>query len=48
MKKLVLISSLLLLGGCKESNTGLDKNVFNTSYDKCVEYLTNSLKAHPA
>ena len=25
MKKLVLISSLLLLGGCKESNTGLDK-----------------------
>ncbi|EXB42574.1 MULTISPECIES: hypothetical protein [Acinetobacter calcoaceticus/baumannii complex] len=45
MKKLVLISSLLLLGGCKESNTGLDKNVFNTSYDKCVEYLTNSLKS---
>lgn len=45
MKKIILLSLVLGLGGCKETNTGIDKKVFNSTYDKCVDYLTNSLKS---
>lgn len=45
MKKIILLSLVLGLVGCKETNTGMDKNLFNTSYDKCVDYLTDSLKS---
>ncbi|MDO7434602.1 hypothetical protein Q5X65_15815 [Acinetobacter baumannii] len=45
MKKIILLSLFLGLVGCKETNTGMDKNLFNTSYDKCVDYLTDSLKS---
>lgn len=45
MKKTILLGLVVLLGGCKEANTGVDKKVFNSTYDKCVDYLTNSLKS---
>lgn len=45
MKKIILLSLVLGLVGCKEANTGVDKKVFNSTYDKCVDYLTNSLKS---
>lgn len=45
MKKIILLSLFLGLVGCKETNTGMDKKLFNTSYDKCVDYLTDSLKS---
>ncbi|HAV5501275.1 TPA: hypothetical protein JI107_18220 [Acinetobacter baumannii] len=45
MKKIIFLSLVLGLVGCKETNTGMDKKVFNSTYDKCVNYLTNSLKS---
>ncbi|ENW97332.1 hypothetical protein [Acinetobacter dispersus] len=45
MKKIILLSLILSLTGCKEPNTEMDKTLFNTSYDKCVDYLTASLKS---
>lgn len=45
MKKIILLSLILGLIGCKEPNTEMDKTLFNTSYDKCVDYLTSSLKS---
>lgn len=45
MKNLILLCLVFGLIGCKESNTGLDKKIINTSYDKCIEYLTASLKS---
>lgn len=45
MKKIILLGLLAGLAGCKETSTGLEKSVFNTSYEKCVDYLTGSLKS---
>ncbi|MDO7441116.1 hypothetical protein Q5X54_12555 [Acinetobacter baumannii] len=45
MKKIIFLSLVLGLVGCKETNTGMDKKVFNSTYEKCVDYLTNSLKS---
>nr|WP_312824997.1 hypothetical protein [Acinetobacter oleivorans] len=45
MKKLLFLYLLVGLAGCKETQTGLDKNLFNTTYSKCVDYLTDSLKS---
>lgn len=45
IKRILVLSLIALLGGCKETNTGIDKKVFNSTYDKCVDYLTNSLKS---
>lgn len=33
------------LYGCKEDGTGLQKNVINTGFDKCKNYLSTSLKS---
>ena len=33
------------LSGCKEDGTGLQKNVINTGFDKCKNYLSTSLKS---
>ena len=35
----------LVLGGCAENKTGLQKNVINTGFEKCIDYLTSSLKS---
>ncbi|HFX6347954.1 TPA: hypothetical protein ACIFDL_002577 [Acinetobacter nosocomialis] len=45
MKKIVLLGLMALLVGCKEANTGLDKKIINTTYDKCADYLADSLKS---
>lgn len=48
MKKLLAVGVLwlgLVLGGCAENKTGLQKNVINTSFEKCTDYLTSSLKS---
>ena len=36
---------LVGLSGCKENETGLQKNVINTGFDKCKNYLSTSLKS---
>lgn len=45
MKKVLLLGLVVGLVGCKETNTGLDKELLNTGYDKCKEYLRASLKS---
>jgi len=45
MKRLLFSCLLIGLAGCKETQTGFDKNLLNTSYSKCVDYLTDSLKS---
>lgn len=48
MKKLLIagVAALgLVLSGCAESKTGLQKNVINTGFEKCTDYLTSSLKS---
>ena len=48
MKKIFLVGVLgfgLILGGCTENKTGLQKNVVNTAFEKCNEYLASSLKS---
>ncbi|NAR50103.1 hypothetical protein [Acinetobacter haemolyticus] len=45
MKKIILLSFVFGLIGCKESNTSLDKNLFNTTSEKCRDYLKASLKS---
>jgi len=45
MKKFLILSVLVGLSGCKESSTGLDKELLNTGYEKCKEYLSKSLKS---
>lgn len=48
MKKLLIagVAALgLVLSGCTESKTGLQKNVINTGFEKCTDYLTSSLKS---
>jgi len=44
MKKIILLSLALSVVGCTESNTSLDKNLFNTASDKCIDYLRDSIK----
>ncbi|QIC69820.1 hypothetical protein [Acinetobacter indicus] len=48
MKKLLIVGVAalgLVLSGCTESKTGLQKNVINTGFEKCANYLTSSLKS---
>jgi major membrane immunogen (membrane-anchored lipoprotein) len=48
VKKLLIagVAALgLVLSGCTESKTGLQKNVINTGFEKCTDYLTSSLKS---
>lgn len=45
MKRLVFLCLIVGLYGCKETQTGFDKSLFNTTYSKCVDYLTDSLKS---
>lgn len=45
MKKILISSILLFLAGCKENSTGMDKELFNSSYDKCRDYLSSALKS---
>lgn len=48
MKKILIAGVLgfgLVLGGCAENKTGLEKNAINTGFEKCSEYLTASLKS---
>ncbi|NAR56695.1 hypothetical protein GPS50_04335 [Acinetobacter haemolyticus] len=48
MKKILIAGMAalgLVLSGCTESKTGLQKNVINTGFEKCTDYLTSSLKS---
>lgn len=45
MKKTILLGLALCMVGCRESNTSLDKNLFNTASDKCKDHLRDSLKS---
>lgn len=45
MKKILLAGVVLVLLGCKESETGLQKNVINTVYDNCYQKLTTVVKS---
>ncbi|MGN5766273.1 hypothetical protein ACNQO6_18180 [Acinetobacter calcoaceticus] len=45
MKQIILLSLVLGITGCTESNTSLDKNLINTTSDMCKKYLTESLKS---
>lgn len=45
MKKIVLLGLIILLSGCKENNTGIDKKVINKAYSDCKSGLTDSLKS---
>lgn len=45
MKKIIILAALIGLAGCAENNTGLQKNVVNTGFEKCADYLTSSLKS---
>lgn len=45
MKKILVLGLLVVLSGCKESSTGLDKNVINTAYKSCYDKLKLSLKS---
>lgn len=46
MKKFLILSVLVGLSGCKESSTGLDKNVLNTAFKKCSIYLGDLVKSY--
>lgn len=45
MKKAILSVLIIGLLGCAENKTGLQKNVINTGFEKCSDYLTSSLKS---
>ena len=45
MKKIIFLAMVVGLYGCKEDGTGLQKNVINTGFDKCKNYLSTSLKS---
>ena len=45
MKKIIILAVLIGLAGCAENKTGLQKNVINTGFEKCTDYLTSSLKS---
>lgn len=45
MKKILILGLLVGLSGCNESSTGLKKNVINTAYKKCTEYLGDLVKS---
>lgn len=48
MKNLVLAgmaSLIVVMAGCTESETGLQKNVINTGFEECNKYLEASLKS---
>ena len=45
MKKIIILAALVGLTGCTEDKTGLQKNVINTGFEKCTDYLTSSLKS---
>lgn len=45
MKKIIFLAMVVGLSGCKEDGTGLQKNVINTGFDKCKNYLSTSLKS---
>ena len=45
MKKILLIGLILGLVGCRDGGTRLEKTVFNTTSEKCLNYLSQSLKS---
>lgn len=45
MKKIFLLCLMVGLVGCTENQTGMQKNVINTGFEKCADYLTSSLKS---
>lgn len=44
-KNIILAVSLLGLFGCKNSDTGLQKNVLNTAYSQCYKNLSSLVKS---
>lgn len=44
MKKVLLLGLLVWLVGCKEKETGLEKQVINATYESCLSTLKKKVK----